>query len=169
MRRSGRILLIAAAAWAAPAALPARSTVAGARCPAQSTTGAQRRQIRHVLETWREAYNRGDWPRTMDLVAPDQIGWTAQGTTIDYDSQANRARQRAAAKARPTGRYTLSVKEIVVCGDMALVRDVWTFAPVSGDPTAGTAVRSFELFRRQPNGSWKISRWMDAPAADQAK
>jgi ketosteroid isomerase-like protein len=53
------------------------------------------------------------------------------------------------------------IKEILVFGDIAVVRLTW-ISTVTGGPEG--AVKSVEpgmdLFRRQPNGSWKIMRYM---------
>jgi ketosteroid isomerase-like protein len=157
--------ILAAAGALSSCASEGRPQFVGVSCPPSSATEAQQHQIRGTLEDWRDAYNRGDWPRTLDLVARDHIGWTEQGTTIDYAAQIRLAHERMAANAKPKGRYELQIDEIVVCGDMALVRDVWTFVrPADNGATIATPGRSVEFFRRQPDGSWKITRWIDAPA-----
>jgi ketosteroid isomerase-like protein len=53
------------------------------------------------------------------------------------------------------------IKEILVFGDVAVVRLTWT-STVRGGPEG--EVKSVEpgmdIFRRQPDGSWKIMRYM---------
>ena len=57
--------------------------------------------------------------------------------------------------------YSSDIKEILVFGDMAVVRLVWTLtiegAPEGPDKSVETGM---DLFRRQGDGSWKIMRWM---------
>jgi ketosteroid isomerase-like protein len=57
--------------------------------------------------------------------------------------------------------YAPDIKEILVFGDAAVVRLVWTLT-ITGGPEG--PVKSIEtgmdLFRREPDGTWKIVRWM---------
>jgi ketosteroid isomerase-like protein len=52
----------------------------------------------------------------------------------------------------------------MVSGPMAVVRDVWTFTTTKkGDKPTVERVKSFEVWKQQPDGRWKISRWISAP------
>jgi steroid delta-isomerase len=55
----------------------------------------------------------------------------------------------------------LDIKEILVFGDVAVVRLVWTLTIEEKD---GREIKSVEpgmdVFRRQADGSWKIVRYM---------
>jgi hypothetical protein len=59
--------------------------------------------------------------------------------------------------------YTLQIKEILVWGEVAVVRLVWTLRMWSINPP-GSFTESIEpgmdIFRRQPDGSWKIMRYL---------
>ena len=59
--------------------------------------------------------------------------------------------------------YSLVIKEIIVAGDLAVVRLVWTLK-VQTQGLSALKSRSDEpgmdIFRRQPDGSWKISRYI---------
>jgi steroid delta-isomerase len=59
--------------------------------------------------------------------------------------------------------YTLQIKEILVWGELAVVRLVWTLRMWSINPP-GSFAQSIEpgmdIFRRQADGSWKIIRYL---------
>lgn len=58
-------------------------------------------------------------------------------------------------------RYALDIKEILVFGDVAVVRLVWTLTIKEKDGREMKSVEpGMDLFRRQADGSWKIVRYM---------
>jgi ketosteroid isomerase-like protein len=66
--------------------------------------------------------------------------------------------------SRVPTRYEVDVVEVIVSGQTAVVRDVWRFTsnPGSADSSVAT-VRSYEVWKRQPDHQWKIARWISAP------
>ena len=60
----------------------------------------------------------------------------------------------------------LAIKEIIVAGDLAVVRLTWTMTLKRKDTGAESGVVStwdeygLDVFRRQADGSWKIARYM---------
>jgi ketosteroid isomerase-like protein len=128
---------------------------------APDTSEAQAgKEIRESLARWVEASNRGDWKEAVEIWAPDLIGWYPGMPDDTYA----RETEGAAKGGAPRTRYDLEIKEVMVSGSLAVVRDVWTFT------TTGTAgekkvekVKSFEVWRRQPDGTWRIARWISAP------
>jgi len=58
--------------------------------------------------------------------------------------------------------YSFVIREILVAGDLAVVRLTWTFKIARPDTTGETVSqeRGMDIFRRQPDGSWKIIRYM---------
>lgn len=117
-------------------------------------------EIRSALAAWVSAANRGDWNEALKIWAPDLIGWYPGMPDDTYQREV----ERAARAGPPRTTYEVDVREVIVSGTMAVVRDIWTFSMVnaSGVP-AVEKVRSFEVWRRQPDGRWKISRWISAP------
>jgi ketosteroid isomerase-like protein len=58
----------------------------------------------------------------------------------------------------------LTINEVIVDGSLAVVRDTWTQTTrQDSGPDKVATFRSYEVWRRQPNGTWKISRWIDGP------
>ncbi|HSD71150.1 MAG TPA: nuclear transport factor 2 family protein [Thermoanaerobaculia bacterium] len=126
----------------------------------ESEEAKAEREIRGALAAWVAAANRGDWKEALKVWAPDLIGWYPG---VPDDTYAREV-ERAARTGAPRTIYEVDIQEVMVSGAMAIVRDVWTFSTRN---TSGVArvekVKSFEVWRRQPDGLWKISRWISAP------
>lgn len=126
---------------------------------------AAEEQIRAALKSWTEAANRQDWKTALQVWAPDLIGWAPQGADDTYPREAE-----FAAHPQPSrSSYALTINEVIVDGSLAVARDTWveTTRQDSGPDTVNT-FRSFEVWRRQPDRSWKISRWIDGPTMPQS-
>src|SRR5208282_184196 len=69
--------------------------------------------------------------------------------------------QMALADPAKTYHYDLEIREIMVSGDLAVVRLVWTLKvrPKNGSEEMKREP-GMDMFRRQPDGSWKIARYM---------
>ena len=118
--------------------------------------------IRAALAGWVDAANRGDYKAALAVWAPDLIGWAPQGPDDNYEREADAAKLPAPKPVRTT--YALTINEVIVDGSLAVVRDTWTQATTREDgPDQVSTFRSFEVWRRQPDASWKISRWIDGP------
>ena len=142
------------------------STTLSAEPRGSSDATAAEAQIRKALARWVEAANRQDWKAALAVWAPDLIGWYPGQPDITY----RREVENAAHPAARTTIYQVTVNEVIVSGSLAVVRDTWTFTPTvaSGDSRAMT-VRSYEVWRRQPDLAWKIIRWISAPEPADAK
>lgn len=136
-----------------------------ATASATTTRADVERQIRGELDHWVEAMNQGDRKKASSIWAPDLVGWAPIGADDTY------AREKAAAEQPveqsrtqpPKTTFALKIDEIMVDKTLAVVRDTWTQTEhkESGDSTV--TFRSFEIWREQPDKSWKISRWIDGP------
>ena len=66
------------------------------------------------------------------------------------------------------GRYSVDIEEVQVSGDLAFVRAIWT-ADLEQKST-GRKVRArdkdLEIWRCQPDGSWKLYRGLSFPIQD---
>ena len=92
--------------------------------------------------------------------APDLIGWAPEGPTTLTNAKPH-AKRRC---GRRNTVYALTINEVIVDGSLAVVRDTWT-QTTKQDAGADkvSTFRSYEVWRRQPDASWKISRWIDGP------
>ena len=120
-------------------------------------------KIRAALARWVKSFNSGDLKAAAQVWAPDLDGWAPEGADDTFAQE-----QEYAAKASgklPGATYALQINEVIVSGDLAVCRDTWTETPRADSAKART-FRSFEVWRRQPDGSWKIARWIDGPVKE---
>jgi ketosteroid isomerase-like protein len=110
--------------------------------------------IRARLAQWVDQFNSGDYQAAATIWAPDLIGVIPGGPDDSYEREVTGARRTP----RSSVRFALTIDEVLVDGDLAVVRDSWT---ETGGPKE-VRFRSFEVWRRQPDGVWRISRWIDA-------
>jgi steroid delta-isomerase len=63
--------------------------------------------------------------------------------------------------------YSLDLKEILVSGDLGAVRLVWTLTVAREDGGVIETIDEpgIDVFRRQPDGVWKIARYLAFPIA----
>ena len=139
-----------------------------ARASAEDSTAATQNQIRVALEKWKLDFNAGDASQACALFAPDLIS-DFRGQPEDTYNSLCANMQMALSDPNQTYHYDLEIKEILVSGDLAVVRLVWTMKqhPKNGGPEQTTREPGMDIFRRQPDASWKISRYMayEAPGA----
>lgn len=127
---------------------------------ASAGTKEDEAQIRAALQKWVASFNSGDLKTAAEVWAPDLEGWPPEGGNDTYDRE---QRYAAMANGKPPGAtYALTINEVIVSCDMAVVRDTWIETPAA-DASKARVFRSFEAWRRQSDGSWKIARWIDGP------
>jgi len=133
-----------------------------AHADAASDNRAAEKEIRAALSRWTEATNRGDMQTALSVWAPDLVGWSADGPDDTYPLETEFAKQPPEPVKT---RYGLTINEVIVDGSLAVVRDTWTETTKRDSGTGKVATfRSYEIWRRQPDRSWKISRWIDGPS-----
>lgn len=137
------------------------ATGACAAAPTPTLTQAQQDEatIRQSLADWLKAFNSGDYAKAAQVWAPDMRGW-GDGVEDSYQREMDSARKMPKA-VNPKWHYALRIDEVLVEGDMAVVHDTWTELGPTGK---ARTFPSFEVWRRQPDKSWKISRWLDGAA-----
>ena len=127
---------------------------------AMADTAAEK-AIRDALTRWTADFNARDASRICDLFAPD-LRYDFRGTPErDYNAMCS-ALHRALGDRSKTLTYSFDIKEIIVSGDMAIVRLVWTskLSRSDSDQVIETKEPGLDVFRRQPDGMWRISRYM---------
>jgi uncharacterized protein (TIGR02246 family) len=128
-------------------------------------TEAAENEIRSAIEDWRSAFNTRDEDRVCALFAPDLVANYQGEPERDYASLCEML--RAAVRAPDViYRYSVEISEIVVYGETAVVRLVWALEiEKAGSPTQTIQEPAVDIFHRQADGTWKISRYLAYPAA----
>ena len=135
--------------------------VAVATSVAAQPAGEAETAIRNALSKWTSDFNAGDASHICDLFATDLLYDYRGFPERDYETLCSLLRRSLADRTKKIG-YSFDIKEIIVSGDLAIVRLVWTRKATL--PGAANAVESKEpgldVFRRQPDGGWKIVRYI---------
>lgn len=136
--------------------------LAAAATPASAQTGgAAEAAIRSALTQWTSDFNARDATRICDLFAKD-LRYDYRGfPERDYETLCGLLHKSLADRTKRFA-YSLDIKEIIVSGDLAIVRLVWTLRLTSVDAanTVESKEPGLDVFRRQPDGSWKIVRYI---------
>jgi uncharacterized protein (TIGR02246 family) len=121
--------------------------------------------IRAALEQWRDDFNAGRAAHICDLFAPDLL-YDFQGLPEqNFALLCARLHRVLAAKAPPRYHYDLRIKEILVSGDLAVVRLTWTSTVTDAGGRQSTDDEpGLDVFDRQPDGIWRIIRYIAYPA-----
>lgn len=124
---------------------------------------AAQQQIRAALEKWQTAFNERDDERVCDLFAQDVVANYEGEPERDYASLCQML-QTAVQDGERKYRYSSKINEILVYGDSAVVRLVWTLEiDKVGSEKEVIEEPAVDIFRRQADGSWKISRYLAYP------
>jgi steroid delta-isomerase len=123
--------------------------------------GSAEQAIGKALNEWKLAFNAGDTGAVCGIFAPelryDYRGFPERGF-------AEVCQLLLGTLADQTRKYTydLAIREIIVSGDLAAVRLVWTLTVKRPGQVGSTSSTEpgLDLFRRQSDGTWKIVRYL---------
>jgi steroid delta-isomerase len=129
--------------------------------PAAADDDDAQAAIRRALLQWTADFNARNVDKVCDLFEPGLI-YDFQGLPEQrYDDICPRLKRALGDDTRSWTYAQPDIKEILVFGDIAVVRLTWT-STVTGGPEG--EVKSVEpgmdIFRRQSDGSWKIMRYL---------
>jgi ketosteroid isomerase-like protein len=119
-----------------------------------------RQEITDALARWTVYFNAGDAEKTCALFSralrADYRGLPERG----YDGQCDILKRSLSDTTRRYS-YALAIKEVLVWGDVAVVRLTWTLTIT---PKEGKTITSIEpgldVFRKEADGRWRIVRYM---------
>ena len=135
-------------------------------CINVSSVGADgaENEMESALRKWRDDFNGRNVDGICDLFAPDLIANYGDFPQISYESI---CKQLKSSLTNPdlNFHYDLDITEIIVSGDIGIVRLTWdlTVTDADGKVVERTKDRGMDIFRRQPDGTWKISRYIAYP------
>jgi steroid delta-isomerase len=160
-RSRERLRRLAAGSIIAAAALTAPFDPSGG---AEATEAAEN-EIRSAIDNWRSAFNARDEDRVCALFAPDLVANYQGQPERDFASLCEMLRT-ALRDPYATYRYSVVINEIAVYGETAVVRLVWALeTDKAGSPKQTIEEPAVDIFHRQADGSWKISRYLAYPAS----
>lgn len=123
------------------------------------SASADQAAIRKTLEDWTQAFNSGNAEVICNLFAPtlryDYRGFPERG----FDDICSLLKRSLSERSRRFA-YSLDIKEIIVSDELAIVRLVWTLKITENGSEIQTQEPGMDIFQRQPNGDWKIIRYM---------
>jgi steroid delta-isomerase len=146
-------------------ALPAFLAVCAAPAQAGSVEAA-RNEISSALEEWTKIFNDRDPREVCGIFAFDLIANYQGQPERDYAAQCQLLLKSVNDPQRAY-HYSLKINEILVSGDLAVVRLVWMLEieREDGAPKQTIEEPGIDVFRRQADGSWKIARYLAYPAS----
>jgi len=119
-------------------------------------------EIKGALTQWMADFNEGRAEKVCDLFATDLKSDFRGQPERNFDELCALLQKSLKDEAR-SFTYALDIKEIIVSGDMAAVRLVWTLTiePEGGGSKAIVSREpGLDIFRKQPDGSWKVARFL---------
>ena len=133
---------------------------AAARAADPHDSSAAKAAIAERLHRWTTAFNAKDLTTVCGLFAPD-LSYTA-------DDVLNGSRDRLCANlrdvlARPGLKLSYqepAIHEVLVSGDLAVVRLTWTLTAEKDGARDVTTEEGMDIFRRTPDGLWSIARYI---------
>ena len=133
---------------------------AAVAAPACADPAADRAAIIQRFERWTAAFNAKDSAGVCDLFAPDllySIPEVLQGTRETMCANLAKLLARTDIQARYDNP---DIHEIVVAGDVAVVRLTWTLTTEVNGAKDTTTEEGMDIFRHQPDGRWSIARFI---------
>ena len=111
------------------------------------------------LQQWTRAFNARDGVGVCDIFASDLVSTVPGALNAGRTAVCERL---AALLAEPSLRlrYRLDIEEIIVSGDIAVVRLSWTLTSEKDGKAKDDLETGMDLFRRQADGRWSIIRFV---------
>lgn len=118
-------------------------------------------EVRGALTQWMADFNDGKADKVCNLFAPDLRSNFRGQPENTFETLCTQLRKSLKDEARSFS-YGLVIEEIMVSGDIAVVRLVWTLTirPKGGGAPIVSEERGLDVFRKQADGSWKIARFI---------
>lgn len=140
-------------------ALLLRFAAALAPTSASADDGEVKATIAARLMDWAEAFNSRDASRACDLFSTDLIS-TMRGRPDEGRQAVCRRIATALANRKFSMRYAPEIKEIIVSGDLAVVRLVWRVTTRRGATSTISTEPGLDVFRYEKDGKWRITRFL---------
>jgi uncharacterized protein (TIGR02246 family) len=126
---------------------------------ARADPDADRAAITARLQHWAAAFDAHDAAGIRDLFAPDLVAIVPGAIDGTRDSL---CANLAALLARPDLQLHYDapeIREIIISGDIAIVRPIWTLTTRKGGEQYVATEAGIDIFKRQADGIWSIIRF----------
>lgn len=143
------------------AAIVLGAVVLGATVAAEAPASPAEVAVRAALTSWMTSFNAGDLGAVCDLFSRD-LRYNYRGLPERGYDDICAGLHRSLSDPDRHYAYSMDIKDILVRGDLAVVRVVWTLT-VTRRGIAQTAVSteiSMDMFRDEPDGHWRIVRFV---------
>lgn len=121
--------------------------------------------IRYALAHWQNDFNARRATHICDLFAQDLRYDFYDAPERTYSELCSRL-HHALADTTQSLQYDLKIKEIIVSGNLAIVRLIWRSTVTIRGKQQSNDETGLDVFGRQPDGSWKIIRYIAYPEKD---
>jgi uncharacterized protein (TIGR02246 family) len=132
----------------------------GAAAPAHADVDSDTAAITNRLQRWTEAFNARDAAGVCDVFAPDLISIVPEALDGNRDALCGRLSAVLAKPGLQLHYDSPDVREIIVSGDIAIVRLFWTLTARKGGESSVSTEAGMDVFKRQPDGRWSIARFI---------
>lgn len=150
--------------------LPRIATLALGLCLAMFTgsmsradEAADRAQITARLNGFADAFNARNASGACDLFAPDLVATIPLGADTTREKLCGNLARLLSLKDLQLRYDHPEIHEVMVSGDLAVVRLVWTLTAQKGGISDQTQEGGLDVFRRQADGRWSIARMAAFP------
>lgn len=128
--------------------------------PARSDPGSDKAAITARLQGWAEAFNARHAAGVCDVFAPDLVSTVPEGLNGNRDALCKKLAALLGNPELSLHYDSPDIREIIVSGDIAVVRLFWTLTARKGAEESVTHEAGMDIFKRQPDGRWSIARFM---------
>ena len=117
-------------------------------------------EITAALAQWTDDFNAGRTDKVCDLFAADVRADVRGAPERDHAAICDLLVSSLKDETKHYS-YAMDIKEVLVFGDVAVVRLVWTLTIKLGNGASVELVEpGMDIFKKQPDGSWQIIRYM---------
>ncbi|MFO1084120.1 MAG: nuclear transport factor 2 family protein [Reyranellaceae bacterium] len=135
-------------------------TLALVAAAAHADPAADELAIRQRLQRWTADFNAKNLTGVCDLFAPDLLYSIPEVTNGTHEMMCTNL-TKMLGRSDIQLRYAMpDIHEIIVSGDLAVVRLTWTLTTQAGGAKDTTTEEGMDIFRRQPDGRWSIARFI---------
>lgn len=126
-------------------------------------------EIRATFAQWTKDFNAGKADAACRLFSPE-LRYDFRGyPERDYNDVCTLLHRSLADKSKRYA-YALDIREIIVSGDLAVVRLAWTLNVTLPSGQVVTSVEpGMDILRKAPDGQWKITRYIAYEAPERPK